>query len=68
MIREQEAKAGPPQEVEHQVRFSDFRKVGGLMLPHRITQTSDTNDMTEEWEITKYEINPQLKADTFKKP
>lgn len=68
MIKEQEAKSGPPQEVEHQVRFSDFRKVGGLTLPHRITQTSDSNDMTEEWEITKYEINPQLKADTFKKP
>ena len=68
MIKEQEAKMGPPQEVEHQIRFSDFRKVGGLTLPHRITQTSDTGDMTEEWEIVKYEINPQLKADTFKKP
>jgi hypothetical protein len=68
MIKEQQEKAGPPQEVEHQIRFSDFRKVGGLTLPHRITQTSDSNDMTEEWEITKYEINPQLKADTFKKP
>ncbi len=68
MIREQQEKMGPPREVEHQIRFSDFRKVGGLMLPHRITQTSDSNDMTEEWEITKYEINPQLKPDTFKKP
>lgn len=68
MIKEQEAKMGPPQEVEHQIRFSDFKKVGGLTLPHRITQTSDSNDMTEEWEITKYEINPQLKPDTFKKP
>ena len=68
MIKEQADKAGPPQETEHQIRFSDFRKVGGLTLPHRITQTSDSNDMTEEWEITKYEINPQLKPDTFKKP
>ena len=68
MIKEQQDKAGPPQEVEHQIRFADFRKVGGLTLPHRITQTSDSNDMTEEWEITKYEINPQLKPDTFKKP
>ena len=68
MIKEQQEKAGPPQEVEHQIRFSDFRKAGGLTLPHRITQTSDSNDMTEEWEITKYEINPQLKPDTFKKP
>ncbi|HLL73835.1 MAG TPA: hypothetical protein VK421_00950 [Pyrinomonadaceae bacterium] len=68
MIKEQQEKAGPPQEVEHQIRFSDFRKVGGLTLPHRITHTSDAGDMTEEWEITKYEINPQLKPDTFKKP
>jgi hypothetical protein len=68
MIKEQEAKMGPPQEIEHQIRFSDFRKVSGLTLPHRITQTSEAGDMTEEWEITRYEINPQLKADTFKKP
>lgn len=68
MVGEQEAKTGPPQEVEHQIRFSDFKKVGGLLLPHRITQTSDAGDMTEEWEITKYEINPQLRPDTFKKP
>ena len=68
MIKEQQEKAGPPQEVEHQIRFSDFRRTGGLTLPHRITQTSGSNDMMEEWEITKYEINPQLKPDTFKKP
>lgn len=66
MAREQAAKAGPPAEVEQQIRFSEYKKVGGLLLPHRIAQGED-GQVREEWEVTKYEINPQLKADTFKR-
>ena len=66
MAKEMAEKAGPPQEVERQIRFADYKKVGGLMLPHRISQGED-GQVREEWEVTKYEINPQLKADTFKR-
>ena len=55
-----------PEEVEMQLRFTDYRKVGGLLLPHRITQGSD-GEVNEEWEIKTYELNPQFKADKFQK-
>lgn len=54
------------EEVEYQLRFEDYRKVGGVLLPHRITQSMD-GELNEEWEITAYEINPQFKADKFQK-
>ncbi|MGB7925387.1 MAG: hypothetical protein WCF57_19260 [Pyrinomonadaceae bacterium] len=46
----------PPQEVEAQVSLSDYRVVGGILLPHRITQTF-SNKSTETWEVERYEIN-----------
>lgn len=51
----------PPQEVEAQVSFSDYRVVNGILLPHHITQTL-SNKASETWEVEKYEINspPQL--------
>lgn len=66
MVKEMADKAGPAQEVEQQIRFSEYRRVGGLMLPHRISQGED-GQVREEWEVTKYEVNPRLKADTFKR-
>lgn len=62
----QEAATAKPEEVEMQLRFADYRKVGGLMLPHRITQGSD-GEVNEEWEIKTYEFNPQFSADKFQK-
>lgn len=67
--REKLSKEGPPaqpEEAEYQLRFEDYRKVGALVLPHRITQAQD-GEMNEEWEIKSYEINPQFKADKFQK-
>jgi hypothetical protein len=55
-----------PEEVEMQLRFTDYRKTGGLLLPHRITQGPD-GEVNEEWEIKTYELNPQFKADKFQK-
>ena len=66
LAKEMAEKAGPPQEVEQQIRFAEYKKVGGLMLPHRISQ-AEGGEVREEWEVTKYVINPQLKADTFKR-
>jgi hypothetical protein len=55
-----------PEEVEMQLRFSDYRQAGGLMLPHRITMGPD-GETTDELEIKSYSINPQFKADKFQK-
>ena len=55
-----------PEEVEMQVRFSEHREAGGLLLPHRITVASD-GETTEEWEVKGYTLNPQFKADKFQK-
>jgi hypothetical protein len=62
----QELATAKPEEVEMQLRFTDYRKAGGLLLPHRITQGSD-GELNEEWDIKTYEINPQFKADKFQK-
>jgi hypothetical protein len=62
----QELATTKPELVEMQLRFTDYRKVGGLMLPHRITQGSD-GEVNEEWDIKAYELNPQFKADKFQK-
>jgi hypothetical protein len=46
--------------------LSDYKVVNGIKLPHLITRGSG-DQVTEEWEIKSYKINPNLKADTFKK-
>jgi hypothetical protein len=55
-----------PEEVEMQIRFSEYRESGGLLLPHRIASGPD-GETTEEWEIKSYSVNPQFKADKFQK-
>jgi hypothetical protein len=58
--------ATPPEEVEMQWRFSDYREAGGLKLPHAISMGFD-GETNEEWEIKSYAVNPQFKADKFQK-
>ena len=53
--------------VEHQVKFSDFRNVGGLQLPHRWTQTVG-GKQSESIDISCYEINPSNISEKFKNP
>lgn len=50
--------------VETQVRFSDFRSIGGLVLPHRWTQTVG-GKQSQIFDVTSYEINPANIADKF---
>ncbi len=57
-------KADSAQLVERQVRFSDFRSVGGLLLPHKWTETVG-GGAAETVDITSYEINPANIADKF---
>ena len=54
-----------PELAEFQVKFSDFRTVGGLQLPHRWTQTVGGKD-DEVIDITGYEINPANIDSKFK--
>lgn len=51
--------------VEHQLKFSDFRSVGGLLLPHRWTENVE-GKQTQNIDITNYEVNPANIADKFK--
>jgi hypothetical protein len=54
-----------PEMAEFQVKFSDFRSVGGLQLPFKWTQTIAGKD-DEVLDITSYEVNPANMADKFK--
>lgn len=55
-----------PEEVDFYIRLTDHKKVAGLMLPHKLTFLTD-NEVAEEFEISKYQLNPQFKADRFEK-
>jgi hypothetical protein len=60
-----EAEANPPKMVEYRLFFSDYRKVDGVSLPHRIARGLGAKT-TEEWDVTSYKINPSFKPDRFK--
>ena len=58
--------ATAPEEVDFYIRLTDQKKVGGLTLPHKLTFLTG-DEVSEEFEISKYELNPQFKADQFEK-
>jgi hypothetical protein len=53
-----------PETAEFQIRFSDYRAVNGILLPHRWTQTVGGN-ADETFDVTDYEINPANIAEKF---
>jgi hypothetical protein len=53
------------EEAEFQVRFSDYRSVNGLMLPHRIAQTVN-GEAGETMTIESYQVNAQNLNEKFK--
>jgi hypothetical protein len=55
-----------PEEADFFIRLSDHKKVDGLMLPFKLTFLTDS-EVSEEFEISKYQVNPQFKADKFEK-
>jgi len=61
-----EAPPAAPEEVDFYIRLTDHKKVGGVMLPHKLTFLTE-NEVSEEFEISKYQLNPQFKADHFEK-
>ena len=54
----------PLQEVEMQIRLSDYRETDGLRLPHRLTRVVN-GQTTESWEVVGYTVNPPLQAERF---
>jgi hypothetical protein len=49
-----------------QMFLSEYKAVNGIKLPHLMVRGA-RDQVTEEWVIKSYKINPTLKADTFKK-
>lgn len=65
-MKESEEEAAKQPDVEYQTRFSNYKEVSGIWLPHTISKgiESETN---EELTITKVKINPSLKPEKFVK-
>ena len=65
--KQMHAEAPPvPEEVDFYIRLTDHKKVNGVTLPHKLTFLTDT-EVSEDFEISKYQMNPQFKADHFDK-
>ena len=56
----------PPAPSQMTLYLADFKKVDGMMLPHRLTQAVDGKPV-EEWTLEKVKVNPAVKADLFEK-
>ena len=58
--------AEPPKIVTFEVRFSEFKNVSGVMLPHQMSQSVEGKP-TEEWTVSQFKVNPNLKPESFAK-
>jgi hypothetical protein len=56
----------PPEIVDINMFFHDYRWVDGVMIPHHISRAVG-GQTTEEWTFTSVMVNPIFKADTFAK-
>jgi hypothetical protein len=61
-----EMQKNPPPLGTFAMHLSDYRKVDGVMLPHKI-ETSLDGEPNEEWTIEKYKVNPAIKPETWEK-
>jgi hypothetical protein len=56
----------PPTPSNVTLYLADFKKVDGVMLPHRLSYAIDGKTI-EEWTIEKARVNASVKADLFEK-
>jgi len=56
----------PPPLVEANVFYTDYKKVDGVMLPHKISRQVE-GKVQEEWTIEKYKLNAPIKPEQFQK-
>jgi hypothetical protein len=64
--RAEELRKNPPPLGNFAMHLGEFKKVDGLMLPHRFEVAID-GEPNEEWTVEKYRVNPNVKADLFEK-
>ncbi len=57
---------GEPVEAEIQLRFSDYRSVNGVLLPHKLTQYVN-GSLDQMMNVDSYEINSQSTTELFNK-
>ena len=62
----EEMRRNPPPLGTYALHLSDFKKVDGILLPHKI-ETSLDGEPNEEWTIEKFKVNPSIKADFWDK-
>lgn len=55
-----------PEEVDFFIRMTEYKKVNGVLLPHKLTFLTET-EVSEQFDIEKYQVNPSFKADKFQK-
>jgi len=63
-IKEAEAEAAKQPDVEYQTRYSNYKEVNGIWLPHSISKGIES-ETSEEMTITKVKINPSIKPEKF---
>jgi hypothetical protein len=62
--KEMEERVANLPEVEFRWVFSEYKNIDGINLPHRLTKF-EADKPYEEFEISKYKLNPKLSADGF---
>jgi hypothetical protein len=64
---EEMRRQAPPQPSQFAMYLADYKKVNGVMLPHRIS-ISIEGQPNEEWTVEKFRVNPSIKPTEFAKP
>ena len=64
--RIEEMRKNPPALGTYAMHLGEYKKVDGVMLPHKIDISLD-GQPNEEWTVEKYKVNPTIKADTWEK-
>ena len=60
------AAQAPPEQVDFFIRLTEYKKVSGLLLPHKLTFLTES-EVSEEFQVARYQLNPQFKPDKFQK-
>jgi hypothetical protein len=64
---EEMRKQGPPPPSQFTMHLGDYKRVDGVMLPHKFDIAVE-GQPTEEWTVERYRVNPSIKASDFEKP
>ncbi|MGH9801586.1 MAG: hypothetical protein ACRD82_14580 [Blastocatellia bacterium] len=55
-----------PKLMDYQLFLGDYKQEGNIWMPHQIVRVMN-NQPQEEWKLTKFKINPDIKANKFDK-